>query len=318
MADAARNSAAKPLVFQGEPAGPASGGTAGMGYVASMTGPAGILWVVATPIGNLGDLSPRAAETLRHADTVLAEDTRVTRRLLDAAGIGTPMESLHEHNERRAAGALVQRMLGGERMALVSDAGTPLLSDPGYLLVREAQEAGVAVRAVPGPSAVTAALSIAGLPPGRFWFEGFLPPRREARCQRLRELAALEGTLVFFEAPHRVRETLTDLVEVLGGEREAACAREISKRHEEVRRAPLAELHGQVHETSPRGEYVLMVAGAAAPRTSRDELERVLGCLLEELPTRRAAAVAARITRARRNEAYALALQLQGEDDGRR
>jgi 16S rRNA (cytidine1402-2'-O)-methyltransferase len=165
---------------------------------------------------------------------------------------------------------------------------------------------------------VTAALSIAGLPTGRFWFEGFLPPRREARRQRLRALAALEGTLVFFEAPHRVREAVADLVAELGGEREAAFAREISKRYEEVRRAPLAELHAQIEDATPRGEYVLMVTGASAPRTSRDELQRVLGCLLGELPTRRAAAVAACITNARRNEAYALALELQGEGTERR
>jgi len=287
-----------------------------MGYVAPMSEASGILWVVATPIGNLGDLGARAADTLRHVDAVLAEDTRVTRRLLDAAGVATPLESLHEHNEARASEALVARLLAGAKLALVSDAGTPLVSDPGYLLLRRAQDAGVAVRVVPGPCAVTAALSVSGLAPGRFWFEGFLPPKREARRQRLQVLAALQGTLVFFEAPHRVSDSLQDMAEVLGAEREAAFARELSKRYEEVRREPLGALAARVGASTPRGEYVLLVAGAPAARTSRDELARVLGCLLELLPVRAAAGAAARITGARRNEAYALALELQDRAGG--
>ena len=281
-----------------------------------MSEPTGILWVVATPIGNLGDLGTRAEQTLRQVDTVLAEDTRVTRRLLDACGLSTRLESLHEHNEARAVEPLLARLLGGERMALVSDAGTPLLSDPGYLLLRAAQDAGVAVRVVPGPSAVTAALSVSGLAPARFWFEGFLPPRREARRQRLDALAAMQGTLVFFEAPHRVAESLRDMAEVLGADREAAFARELSKRYEEVRREPLGDLAARVAASQPRGEYVLLVAGAPAARASDDELARVLGCLIDVLPPRAAAAAAACITGARRNEAYALALRLRERAPG--
>ncbi len=278
---------------------------------------AGILFVVATPIGNLSDVSARAVDTLRQVDVVLAEDTRVTRRLLDAHGIAARLESLHDHNEDRVSEALAERLAGGARMALVSDAGTPLLSDPGYALVRLAQDRGVPVRVVPGPSAVTAALSVAGLATRRFWFEGFLPPRAEARRRRLADLAALQGTLVFFEAPHRVRECLADLAAVLGGDREAAFARELSKRHEEVVRDRLDGLAARLADSGPRGEFVLLVSGAAAQHATEQELARVLECLLEVLPTRQAAAAAARITGARRNDAYALALRLQEGDSAR-
>lgn len=280
-----------------------------------MSDSAGILYVVATPIGNLSDLTQRAADTLREVDVVLAEDTRVTRRLLDAYAISTPLERVHEHNEERVGGALVSRLAAGARMALVSDAGTPLLSDPGYRLVRLAQDHGVAVRVVPGASAITAALSVAGLPPRPFWFEGFLPARASARRERLRALAALQGTLVFFEAPHRVCEALQDMALVLGPQREAAFARELSKRFEEVVREPLAQLAQRLGTTPPRGEFVLLVAGAPAASSNEQELSRVLACLLEVLPTRQAAAAAARITGARRNDAYALALQLRGGDE---
>ena len=224
----------------------------------------GQLWVVATPIGNLQDLSPRAAETLRLVDTVLAEDTRVSRRLLDHYGIATSMESLHDHNERRVSDALVDRMVAGARMALISDAGTPLLSDPGYALVRLAQERGVTVSVVPGPSAITAALSVAGMPSRPFLFEGFLPPKTQARCQRLEALSTLSATLVFYEAPHRVSECLKDMARILGEDREAAFARELTKRFEEVRRDSLANLAAQFEEQAPRGEFVIIVAGAPA------------------------------------------------------
>jgi len=284
----------------------------GTGYVAAMAQAPGQLWVVATPIGNLEDFGARAASTLKRVDAVLAEDTRVTRRLLDAYGIATTLLSLHDHNEGRVAPALVERMLAGESLALVSDAGTPLLSDPGFELVRLAQAHGLEVRAVPGPSAVAAALSVAGLPARPFWFEGFLPARAGARRERLGELAALRATLVFFEAPHRVRDSVRDMLQVLGGEREAAFARELSKRHEESRREPLAALAERLDASTPRGEYVILVAGAAEPAADEAQLERVLRCLLAVLPTREAAAAAAEITGARRNRAYALALRLRG------
>jgi 16S rRNA (cytidine1402-2'-O)-methyltransferase len=283
-----------------------------IGYVAAVSDTAGILYVVATPIGNLADLGTRAADTLKQVDVVLAEDTRVTRRLLDAYAISTPLESVHDHNEERVSSALVGRLAAGARMALVSDAGTPLLSDPGYRLIRLAQDHGIAVQVVPGPSAITAALSVSGLPARPFWFEGFLPARAGARRERLRALAAIEGTLVFFEAPHRVCEAVHDLAAVLGPQREAAFARELSKRFEEVVREPLADLAVRLSATTPRGEFVLLVAGAQGTATGEQELARVLGCLLDVLPMREAAAVAARITGARRNDAYALALRLRG------
>jgi 16S rRNA (cytidine1402-2'-O)-methyltransferase len=277
-------------------------------------GNGGVLWVVATPIGNLGDCSERAIDVLRHVDLIIAEDTRVTRRLLDAHGIASPLQSFHEHNEQQRAEPLVARLERGARLALVSDAGTPLLSDPGYQLVRCAQEHNVAVRVVPGPSAITAALSVSGLPTRPFWFEGFLPARASARRRRLRELSTLRGTLVFFEAPHRVRECLADMVTELGAEREAAFARELSKRFEEVRRDSLGSLVAWFERNSPRGEFVLLVHGAPATSIDRDQLTHVLECLLDVLPTRQAAAAAARITGARRNDAYALALTLKADN----
>lgn len=271
----------------------------------------GVLWVVATPIGNLADLSARAIDVLSHVDAILAEDTRVTRRLLDAYGIAGKLQSLHEHNESFRAEALVVRLEQGERLALVSDAGTPLLSDPGYQLVRCAQDRGVSVRVVPGPSAITAALSISALPTRPFWFEGFLPARSAARRQRLRELSTLRGTLVFFEAPHRIKDCLADMVAELGAEREAAFARELSKRYEEVRRDTLGALVDWFEQSLPRGEFVLLVHGAPQRDADHDQLMHVLECLLEVLPTRQAAAAAARITGTRKNEAYALALTLK-------
>jgi 16S rRNA (cytidine1402-2'-O)-methyltransferase len=279
----------------------------------SANGTRGVLWVVATPIGNLRDISERAIDVLRQADLILAEDTRVTRRLLDAYGIVSPLQSLHDHNEERRVTPLVARLEQGARLALVSDAGTPLLSDPGYQLVRRAQQHSIAVRVVPGPSAITAALSVAALPTRPFWFEGFLPARGGARRQRLRELSTLRGTLVFFEAPHRIRECLADMVTELGAEREAAFARELSKRYEEVRRDSLAALADWFEQQMPRGEFVLLVHGAPTVNVDLDQLKHVLACLLEVLPTRQAAATAARITGARRNDAYALALTLKDD-----
>ena len=273
----------------------------------------GVLWVVATPIGNLRDISERAIDVLRQVDLILAEDTRVTRRLLDAHAIASPLQSLHDHNEEHRVAPLVLRLEQGARLALVSDAGTPLLSDPGYQLVRGAQQRGIAVRVVPGPSAITAALSVSALPTRPFWFEGFLPARSGARRQRLRELSTLRATLVFFEAPHRIRECLADMVTELGAQREAAFARELSKRYEQVRRDSLGGLVAWFEQELPRGEFVLLVHGAPASSVDPDQLRHVLECLLEVLPTRQAAATAARITGVRRNDAYALALTLKRE-----
>ena len=278
--------------------------------------PAGRLSVVATPIGNLGDISARAREVLAACDTVAAEDTRNTRNLLRHFGIDRPMVSLHDHNERERARDLIARMQAGAHVALVSDAGTPAISDPGYLLVRDAGEAGIEVVAIPGACAAIAALSIAGLPTDRFCFEGFLPAQAAARRACLGLLAAETRTLVFYEAPHRIAETLEASVQAFGGERAAVVAREITKRFETVYRGPLRDLQRMALNLADvsRGETVLIVAGAA-PRADQGEkaaeLDRVLKILLADLPVKQAAHLAAKIANARDNESYRRALQLK-------
>jgi 16S rRNA (cytidine1402-2'-O)-methyltransferase len=274
----------------------------------------GRLDVVATPIGNLGDLSPRAQEVLAAADVIAAEDTRHTGMLLKAIGVSRPLVSLHAHNESNRVPELLARLAAGDKIALVSDAGTPLLSDPGYELVREATRAGCDVRAIPGPSAITAALAVAGLPTDRFCFEGFLPARSSERRTRLEAVAADPRTLVFFEAPHRIDECLADLAAVFGGERMAAVARELTKAHETTYRGTLAQLAEQA-KTEPnfaRGEITVVVQGARESENKADslELERVVRLLVRELPPSRAAALATQLTGARRNDAYALAMRL--------
>jgi 16S rRNA (cytidine1402-2'-O)-methyltransferase len=278
--------------------------------------PAGTLFVVATPIGNLQDLGPRAAAVLRDAGVLLAEDTRHTQQLLNACAIRRApgsVESLHEHNERDRAASLVERLKGGATMALVSDAGTPLLSDPGAVLVREAAQAGISIVAVPGPCAAVAALSIAAMPAERFAFEGFLPAKPAARRRAIEALAAETRTLVFYEAPHRLAECLADLAAGFGAAREAAVAREISKRYETVHRGTLATLAGRAATDADmtRGEIVIVVHGAAPRDDAAAGLavaENVLRVLLEELPVSQAAKLAARITGRGRNELYELAL----------
>jgi 16S rRNA (cytidine1402-2'-O)-methyltransferase len=277
----------------------------------------GRLDVVATPIGNLGDLSPRAQEVLAAADVIAAEDTRHTGTLLKAAGISRPLVSLHAHNESNRVPELLARLAAGENIALVSDAGTPLLSDPGYELVSEAARAGCDVRSVPGPSAITAALAVAGLPTDRFCFEGFLPARSSERRTRLDAVAADPRTLVFFEAPHRIEECLADLAAVFGHERKAAVCRELTKAHETAYRGTLAELL-ELAKNEPnftRGEITLVVQGALQAENKAEslQLEKVVSLLIKELPPSRAAALAAQLTGARRNEAYALALRLSNE-----
>lgn len=282
-----------------------------------MTGSAGRLDVVATPIGNLADLSPRAREALAGADLIAAEDTRHTSILLASCGISRPMVSLHQHNEAARTTPLLEALQKGSRIALVSDAGTPLLSDPGFALVRAAAQAGFEVRTIPGPSAIAAALSIAGIATDRFAFEGFLPARGSARRQALRALAAETRTLVFFEAPHRIGESLADLAAELGAGRQAAVTRELTKSHESVYRATLGELAelAKSDENMSRGEITLVVEGAAAAETGADLalLERALALLVPELPPARAAAIAAQLSGAARNVAYARALALTGK-----
>jgi 16S rRNA (cytidine1402-2'-O)-methyltransferase len=276
----------------------------------------GRLEVVATPIGNLGDLTPRARAALEGADLIAAEDTRRTRTLLAAIGISGKLVSLHEHNEEQRIASLLSELKAGKIVALVSDAGTPLLSDPGYALVRAAASAGIDIRAIPGVSAVTAALSIAGLPTDRFVFEGFLPARASERRLALARLATETRTLVFFEAPHRIVAVLADLAQVFGAERRAVVARELTKLHEAVYRGTLEELTA-VAAKEPnlaRGEITLLIEGAASlQQQGADQalLVRALKALLAELPPARAAALAAQITGVKRSEAYALAQRLR-------
>jgi 16S rRNA (cytidine1402-2'-O)-methyltransferase len=282
----------------------------------------GTLQVVATPIGNLGDLSPRALEVLRSADLIAAEDTRRTLQLLSSAGIVRPLLSLYEHNESQRVPQLLARLEAGETIALVSDAGTPLLSDPGYELVRAAAHAGFAVHAIPGPSAITTALAAAGLPAQRFCFEGFLPARAAERRAALAALAHEERTLIFFEAPHRILATLGALAEEFGEAREAVVARELTKAHESLYRGTLGELVARAagEENFARGEITLVVAGApaaAAQATNPQELRRTVEILLKELPPGRAAAVAAQLTGATRAAAYALTARRPGEEPER-
>lgn len=276
----------------------------------------GTLLLVATPIGNLGDLSPRARAVLRNADVLLAEDTRHTAQLLHACGIvrsSGSLESLHEHNERERVPRLIERLLAGATVALASDAGTPLVSDPGAALVGAAAAAGIEVVAVPGPCAAIAALSIAALPAARFAFEGFLPARRAVRRVALQALGAETRTLVFYEAPHRLRESLDDLAATFGADRPAAVARELTKRFETVYRGTLGMLAQQAASDADmsRGELVLVVRGAAcAPSAEDAEVERVLRILLGEMPVSQAARVAAQLTGRARKELYERALRL--------
>ena len=281
-----------------------------------MAANSGRLAVISTPIGNLGDLSPRAREELAAAELVAAEDTRRTGQLLTTLGLSRPLVSLHEHNEGERIGELLEKLRAGARIALVSDAGTPLLSDPGFELVRRVAQEGVTIVAVPGPSAITAALSIAGLPTERFTFEGFLPARLGERRVRLGELAGETRTLVFFEAPHRIVECLEDMSAAFGGARRAAVARELTKVFETVYRGTLATLAEQSRSDAnfTRGEITLVVAGAepAAANDLRAQLDATLNVLLGELAPSKAAALAARLTGAKRNDAYARALELAG------
>lgn len=276
----------------------------------------GALFLVATPIGNLGDLSPRARDTLRDAELLLAEDTRHTSQLLHACGVERPpgsVESLHEHNERSRVAGLLERLRAGSSIALVSDAGTPLMSDPGALLVNAAIEAGIEIVAVPGPCAVIAALCVAGLPADRFAFEGFLPAKHAARLEALQQLARETRTLVFYEAPHRLQESLADLAQVFGAARVAAVAREITKRFESVYRGTLGSLTGQSlrDPDMSRGEIVLVVGGAPERAGPGDaEVDTLLRALLAELPVSQAAKIAARVTGRARKALYDRALVL--------
>lgn len=270
----------------------------------------GSLHVIATPIGNLNDLSTRALQVLAEADLVAAEDTRHTLGLLQSIGVSKPMVSLHAYNEGQRVPELLARLGAGEVIALVSDAGTPLLSDPGYELVSAAAKAGFEVRVIPGPSAITAALAVAGLPTTRFCFEGFLASRSRERRTQLARLASETRTLVFFEAPHRIAQMLADMAAEFGGERRAVVARELTKSHETIYRGTLNELVALSGSDAnfQRGEITLVVSGAEEVASTVDlqMLKRTVELLAKELPPGRAAALAAQLTGASRSEAYAL------------
>jgi len=269
---------------------------------------AGTLYIVATPIGNVGDLGARARDVLQAAAVVAAEDTRRARQLLARIGAERPIVSLYEHNETAQIARLLGELGQGRSIALVSDAGTPLISDPGLKLVQAVVAAEFPVVSIPGPSAVTAALSVAGLPTDRFAFEGFLPRRAAARRERLHELAVESRTLVIFEAVHRIEATLGDLVEIFGAARNAALCRELTKVHEQVVRGSLAELRGQLGGSIPLlGEFVIVVEGRTAPAALGDtEVLRLYELLVAELPPARAVALCAKITGCSRNAVYAL------------
>lgn len=267
----------------------------------------GVLHVVATPIGHRDDISARAIETLRRVKVIAAEDTRHTRPLMQHLGIDTPLVALHDHNERTAVDGLVARMAAGDDVALVSDAGTPLISDPGFRLVRAARAAGIKVSPIPGASAVIAALSVAGLPSDRFIFEGFLSAKTGARRSRLAELAGESRTLIFYESSHRILESLEDMRDAFGSDRDAVVARELTKMFETVLDGPLAGLVERVaaDPNQQKGEFVVMVAGREEGEEERlAEGLRVFAILKEELPPAKAAKLAAAITGAPRKSLY--------------
>lgn len=281
---------------------------------------AGVLYVVATPLGNLGDISERAREVLGGVGLIAAEDTRVAQRLLSHLGIHTRCISLHEHNESARVPAILEALGAGDAVAVISDAGTPLISDPGYRLVRAVREAGCRVSPVPGPSALIAALSVSGLPTDRFVFEGFLPAKSGRRKKHLQGLARETGTLVFYESSHRIAASLADMAATFGTDRPAAVARELTKRFEEIVQAPLGELVGWIEgdENRRRGEFVVMIGGAPADEGGVEaavDAAAVLRVLAEALPARQAADLTARITGGARQALYRDAQRLRLQRD---
>lgn len=273
------------------------------------------LYVVATPIGNLSDISARAIEVLGLVDVIACEDTRHSARLLNHLNIHKPLLSYHDHNEAEQTKNLIAKLLGGQRVALISDAGTPLISDPGYQLVRQAHQHGIQVVPLPGPCALIAALSASGLPSDRFAFEGFLPAKRQARIDCLEALSAESRTLIFYESTHRIMASLQDMVAVFGGDREVVIARELTKAFETLRGGRLSELSEWVSEDANqrKGEVVLLVRGADVRQADETQIatEKVLAVLLEELPVKQAAQLAAKITGGKKNALYQRALEMK-------
>lgn len=275
------------------------------------------LYVVATPLGNLSDITLRALVLLERVDAVAAEDTRHTRRLLDHYGIQTRLLAVHQHNENAAAQGLIGLLEQGSHVALVTDAGTPAVSDPGARVVARVQEAGHPVVPLPGPSAVTTALSASGLVQDRFLFIGFLPPKSTARRKELEKVAEIEAALVFYEAPHRILECVEDLVAVFGGARELVVARELTKLFEQIARMPLADAAAWFAADSDRqrGEFVLIVGAPVAAQGVSAEAGRLLRALMEELPLSKAARIVADLTNLPKKQIYDYALGLSPRDE---
>ena len=273
----------------------------------------GCLHVVATPIGNLADISQRALDVLRSVDLILAEDTRHSKRLLTHFGINTPLRSCHEHNERELTDWVQARLAAGQQLALISDAGTPLISDPGFVLVRALRDAGLQVVTVPGPSSIIAALSIAGLPTDRCIFDGFLPAKTQARQTALSAYSREPRTVVLLESSHRIDAAVRDIVEVLGESRRLVLARELTKRFETVIAGSAAEVLAilQSDPDQTRGEFVLMLAGVVVEGADDADVSRMLDLMLAELPVKQAAGLVAKLTGRLKNDVYQLALSLK-------
>ncbi len=271
------------------------------------------LYIVPTPIGNLGDITQRAIEVLSNVDLIAAEDTRHTGKLLSHFNISTKTFALHDHNEQQKAQVLVERLQQGLSIALVSDAGTPLISDPGYHLVNQCRQAGVKVVPLPGACAVVTALSAAGLPSDRFSFEGFLPPKSKGRKDKFLEIAKAERTCIFYESPHRIMDSLKDMLEILGADREVVLARELTKTYETIQGMPLGELIPWIEENDNRkkGEMVLLIHGHREQVTEEipDEVTRTLSILTKELPLKKAAAMTAEIYNLKKNALYKWGLE---------
>ncbi len=277
----------------------------------------GTLYVVATPIGNLEDITARALRILGEVDLIAAEDSRQSRKLLDRYGISKPLLAHHQHNQSKSSAKLIEKLIGGKSIALICDAGTPLISDPGTILVRNAHQNGIRVVPVPGASALSSALSVCGLEFNTVHFEGFLPSRHRARIERLEELVNLESALIFFEAPHRIVQSLEDMVEVLGAGRKACLAREMTKLHEQVRVNKLEQLCALVRENPQqlKGEFVVITEPMARSTHEIDaNVERTLSILIEELTPRKAVEVTAKVFGLSRNALYKRSLELQAQN----
>ena len=278
----------------------------------------GTLYVVATPIGNLEDLSRRAERILSTVDLILAEDTRHSRKLFNSFNITTPVQAFHENNEDSMTPQVIKRLRAGYNIALVADAGTPLISDPGFKLVRQAHAGNIPVSPIPGPTALITALSASGIAPGKFLFEGFAPSKAEARYKHLQKLAGSGHTMVFYESPHRIKAFLADAASVFGAQREASIARELTKKFETIRHETLAGLLDwmSVEPDQGRGEFVVVIAGAEGKKTDSSELSSMLSVLLKYMTLKQSVRIASELTGAGRNEIYKLAVTLQKEKKG--